>query len=185
MWRFKTPPGEATIPFRTHGRSAISREPDVDRELTTGAVGSRLHGPLNGLHGALMSLRLAAMRAVGAFDQCPAPADRPLEMAFRLGERWDLNGVGMRDGVAHPRAMPALSRGCQGPAPGSVPADSGVWNRPPEIVGDGGEARTDEPDSLAEAFLAHPEPLRPELTICSIVDLNVPLGVQIGRHFTI
>lgn len=75
----------------------------------TAPIGSRLHGPLDSLHGALEGFGLAAVGPVGPFDQLAAPADRPLEL-LSLGKRCDLDGVGVRDFVGHGRAMPGSTR---------------------------------------------------------------------------
>jgi hypothetical protein len=36
------------------------------------------------------------VRAIRPLDQLTAPADRPLEVALRLGKRQDLDGLGVR-----------------------------------------------------------------------------------------
>lgn len=52
----------------------------------TVAIGSRLHGPLDSLHGALEGFGLATVGPISPFDQLTAPADRPLEVSLRLGQ---------------------------------------------------------------------------------------------------
>ena len=59
-------------------------------------IAARLHGPLYGFHGVLQGFGLAAVRAIRPLDQLTAPADRPLEVALRLGKRQDLDGLGVR-----------------------------------------------------------------------------------------
>jgi hypothetical protein len=84
-------------------------EHTVPRSATP-AIGSRLHGPLDGLHGALEGLGLAAVGPVGPLGELAALADRPLEVTLRLGERRDLDGVGVRDFIGHQHAMPRHTR---------------------------------------------------------------------------